>query len=357
MYKDFKIIPINTKIGKLKIISNIIEDIKTCNKRKRYKYNCICDCNKTVIKYHADLLSAIRLKKEMNCGCYKNRKTGPNHKSYTGYNDINGGYWSRLIYSAKKRKIEFSIDKKYVWDLFLKQEKKCAISGINIYLCNSETKRISNLNLQTASLDRIDSSKGYIEGNVWWVDKDINKLKLDHPLEKFLDICGQIYLHNKEKIQKIDIPDWTTYFLEIAKVVSTRSRDAQTKHGCVITDRNHHIIGTGYNSFPRESFDSILPNLRPEKYDFVTHAERNSLSNLTISPWTIEKGAIAYITGKPCLDCLYALWNTNITTIYVLNRQGSVLEEKDNEKFNFFITTHNIEYNIVNEAGVTIESY
>lgn len=43
-----------------------------------------------------------------------------------------------------------------------------------------------------ASLDRIDSSQGYIKGNVQWVHKDINKMKFDLSQDRFLELCNII---------------------------------------------------------------------------------------------------------------------------------------------------------------------
>jgi hypothetical protein len=57
---------------------------------------------------------------------------------------------------------------------------------------------------QTASLDRKDSSKGYIKGNVWWVDKRINKLKSDFEQEEFLLLCKKVANYNQEiQIKKL----------------------------------------------------------------------------------------------------------------------------------------------------------
>ena len=50
---------------------------------------------------------------------------------------------------------------------------------------------------QTASLDRIDSSKGYTKNNVQWLHKDINIMKRDFPEEKFLFLCKQIVKNHK----------------------------------------------------------------------------------------------------------------------------------------------------------------
>ena len=106
-------------------------------------------------------------------------------------------------------------------------------------------------------------------------------------------------------------PEWDDYFLGIAQVVAQRSHDAQTQHGCVITDANHRIIGVGYNGFPRGMDDSSLPTTRPEKYPWMIHAERNALSNCVIRP---DKG-IAYVTGQCCNDCIMALWQEGVETV------------------------------------------
>ena len=46
--------------------------------------------------------------------------------------EISDTFWSRIIKSAEKRNHTFSITKEYVWGLFLKQNGKCALSGLEI---------------------------------------------------------------------------------------------------------------------------------------------------------------------------------------------------------------------------------
>jgi hypothetical protein len=51
--------------------------------------------------------------------------------------------------------------------------------------------------LGTASLDRIDSTKGYTPENVQWLHKDINQMKMDLTEQKFIDLCKKVcYLSN-----------------------------------------------------------------------------------------------------------------------------------------------------------------
>ena len=49
----------------------------------------------------------------------------------------------------------------------------------------------------TASLDRIDNTKGYTQDNVQWVHKDINRIKSDLSQEYFLTLCKTVVDWNK----------------------------------------------------------------------------------------------------------------------------------------------------------------
>lgn len=134
-------------------------------------------------------------------------------------------------------------------------------------------------------------------------------------------------------------PKWTDYFLGLAKVASQRSHDIQTQHGCVITDQHNRILGLGYNGFPRKLKDNLLPNTRPEKYAWMIHAEKNALSNCVIKP---ENG-VAYVTGQCCNDCIMALWQNGIRSVYMINNHGTHLfDKKQQEIFDTFVTLSGI---------------
>ena len=129
-------------------------------------------------------------------------------------------------------------------------------------------------------------------------------------------------------------PDWTSYFIGLSHTVSKKSHDEQTQHGCIITDTKNRILGLGYNGFPRGIDDSILPRTRPEKYPWMIHAERNALANCLVRP----ENATAYITGQSCNDCIMALWQEGVTTVYMHDRHGShLLDEESMEIFKKFI--------------------
>jgi hypothetical protein len=68
--------------------------------------------------------------------------------------------------------------------------KICALSGEAITLPKNRTDFVGGG--YTASLDRIDSSKGYIVGNVQWVHKDINFMKFTFSESRFIDLCKKV---------------------------------------------------------------------------------------------------------------------------------------------------------------------
>jgi len=135
-------------------------------------------------------------------------------------------------------------------------------------------------------------------------------------------------------------PTWTDYFLGLAKVVSQRSHDIHTQHGCIITDSNNRILGVGYNGFPRGLIDENLPTSRPEKYNWMIHAEKNALANCVVRP----DNGIAYVTGQCCNDCIIALWQEGVTKIVMNDDHGTHLfKEEEQKRFDLFVKMSGIQ--------------
>ena len=99
-------------------------------------------------------------------------------------------YFHKLKGCALKRNLDFQLTREYLDELFEKQDKKCVYTKYDLFFGNNQIRG-------TASLDRIDSSKGYIEGNVQWVHKDVNTIKWDLSHNRFLEICQLITENQK----------------------------------------------------------------------------------------------------------------------------------------------------------------
>lgn len=116
---------------------------------------------------------------------------------------------------------------------------------------------------------------------------------------------------------------WKEYFRRIANEVKQKSKDQYTQIGVVIVGKDHEIVSTGYNSFPRGIYDyNPERQERPEKYYWMEHAERNAIYNAA-RIGVSTKGCIMYMTcGMPCADCARAIINSGIREIVI--EQGEV---------------------------------
>lgn len=134
------------------------------------------------------------MKRDQSCGCYITIK------NFRGKGQLSKSYLSSLRMGAKARNLPFEIDVDYAWELFEKQKGLCALSGVNITLHrNYRTVMRRSGERQTASLDRIDSTKGYVKGNVQWIHRRLNPMKSNTPNQEFIDWCRKIALWDDSK--------------------------------------------------------------------------------------------------------------------------------------------------------------
>jgi dCMP deaminase len=121
-------------------------------------------------------------------------------------------------------------------------------------------------------------------------------------------------------IDEFGRPAWDDYFMALAILVSTKSIDPRTKHGCVIVDARHRILSVGYNGPISGSLDINVPLTAPEKYKWLIHAEKNSIYNSNVS----LEDSTAYITGFPCTPCFVGLAQVGVKRM-VYGPIGSVM--------------------------------
>ncbi len=144
------------------------------------------------------------------------------------------------------------------------------------------------------------------------------------------------------EVNKTDMvrPEKRDVFLFMAWTIKELSCDGQTKHGCVITNKRNRIIGTGYNSFPRDCRNYELPNMRPEKYPWMVHSERNAITNCVHNPIDYPDGATAYVTGLCCFDCTSHMWQNGVDVIYQLKRNSEMLIDSKDEDLKSQLCDH-----------------
>ena len=122
---------------------------------------------------------------------------------------------------------------------------------------------------------------------------------------------------------------WQDYFMEMADVVASRSKDPTTKVGCVIVSDDKVVVSTGYNGIPAGVDDKPERMERPAKYLWTSHAEENAVA-MAARVGSRLRGGHAFVTHMPCCRCARMLIQAGVVTVYCGDGTTSMpLEEFD----------------------------
>ena len=112
---------------------------------------------------------------------------------------------------------------------------------------------------------------------------------------------------------------WDKRFLDIAKEISTWSKDPSRQIGAIAV-RNRKILATGYNGFPKGIEDNKdRLNNREEKYKYVVHAEMNCIYNAAENGISL-KDSTMYIRGLPvCGQCALGIIQAGVSKVVALS--------------------------------------
>lgn len=149
-----------------------------------WKVQCICGNTRWI--QGNELIDPNRCFECQSCAQKKRAKQTTLDNGRVG--DLNKTRYSKLKRSAEKRNIDFSVSIEYLWNLFQTQKQICGITGDYIQ------------SIDEASLDRIDSSNGYIEGNVQWVTKQANVSKHIMSMEELYEFCKKVLKHANQQL-------------------------------------------------------------------------------------------------------------------------------------------------------------
>lgn len=142
-------------------------------------------------------------------------------------------------------------------------------------------------------------------------------------------------------------PDKDSYYLDIARSISTRSTCLRRKYGAVIV-KNDEIIATGYNGTPRNTTNcidlgkcdrEILKVPKGERYELCrgVHAEQNAMLSAARKDMM---GAKIYINGtevvtgnipdcEPCIICRRLILNSGISEVIFKTTEGYRVDNYD----------------------------
>lgn len=149
-------------------------------------YLCQCECGATRWFQPNELI-----KKDVcfECQACAQKKRGLQSKIKNGMiGELDKTRYTKLKRSAKTRGYEFNLSLEELWQLFQDQKQTCAITGDYI------------THISDASLDRIDSTKGYVKGNVQWVTKQANVSKHVMSMEELYEFCKKVLRHANQQL-------------------------------------------------------------------------------------------------------------------------------------------------------------
>ena len=155
--------------------SMIVTSIHSRTKSSGNRFNCICDCGKSFIRYRASIVAG----KSPDCGCgLVKRRRHPD----ICVNQIIRQYEN----NAKNRGLNFSLGSD---DFKLLIDSPC-------HYCGSLPSQIKKYNTNTYiynGIDRLDSSCGYIKTNCVACCFICNKMKMEISVDSFMNHIRRIY--------------------------------------------------------------------------------------------------------------------------------------------------------------------
>jgi hypothetical protein len=189
------------------------ENVEGCGVKDVIRFWCECSCGSI------HLVSWHNLKRGSSCRCEHcaGRNISNNNEKYS---EVLLRFVAYGMTKKEKKGLKNSLTKEEAWEIYEKQNRKCALSGLPIGFRTSyalvrhkKQSRYYKRWCNTASPDRIDSSKGYTKDNLQWVHKDVNMLKNIYPQEYFIFLCHLISSNMRKP--NLDMKD----FVEIRSLI------------------------------------------------------------------------------------------------------------------------------------------
>lgn len=106
------------------------------------------------------------------------------HGKWSGHGELSLTQFNNNRNNARIRNIPFNVTIEELWDIYIAQNGRCALTGEEIGFVSAKRGN--------ASLDRIDSKCGYEINNVRWVHRDVNFAKQSLSDADFIELCRKV---------------------------------------------------------------------------------------------------------------------------------------------------------------------
>ncbi len=167
---------------------------KECQKKRNKKYN-------SENKEYFAKKGKERYKKEENPIRYQKFKDGYLRRKKNWYISLRGRLYDLLESArerAKKKNLIIDIDLEYLLELYEKQNKQCALTGID-FILERRSDGHKHFTPFGPSLDKIDHNKGYTKDNVRLVCVMVN-LSLNTFGDECFDKMCEAYIKKKNNL-------------------------------------------------------------------------------------------------------------------------------------------------------------
>lgn len=152
--------------------------------------NCwwrVCPTCRAALSYVMQSSAVKAERQETSCiNC--SRSTARRAKRPEMYRGIRTAWVTHFRAGARNRNLCFDITNDDIADVYERQGGKCALSGTPIPFNESGDSKFCT----KASIDRIDSSKGYTADNIQIVHSFVNTMKMDASQEEFIAMCRAV---------------------------------------------------------------------------------------------------------------------------------------------------------------------
>ena len=116
--------------------------------------------------------------------------------------------------------------------------------------------------------------------------------------------------------------NWDEYFMFQAMMASFKSKDPNTKVGCVFVDDNNHQLSMGYNGQIAGIDETKIPwgnsravPLDQQKYAYVVHSEANAILHAKAE----LANSRCYVTLFPCHECAKMIATVKVKEVVFLS--------------------------------------